>query len=452
MTINHVPSGSYYISESRVLKIEAYLGTCVGLSLYCRRTGIGGVIHLLLPEPSSISGIEQPEKYATTGVPLFVQAMLSTGARRDALTACLAGGALVGPISQQDLDLDIGGRTADVVKSLLAEEGIELQKSETGGFFTCRLSLDMATGHTTIEPAGVNRSADEAAVRAPSISDIGKATEQVKPIPQVALKVMRLIVHQEESISAITDEIRKDQVLAARTLQLANSPLFAAKQTIASLDHAIVFLGQEHLIKLVISAAIQSYFDQSSQGYALCKGGIYHHALGCAHVAEILAKKTQLAEAAMAYTAGLVHDIGKVVLDQYVSNAYPLFYRRVMEQTEDVIHIEKRLFNTDHTEVGFLLACRWSFPDLLADAIRHHHHPGNADKHPELVKIVYLADLLMSRFLTGLEIERLDTSTLSSHLDALGLKIGDFSDLVDAIPSAVFKNASDACLATEYRL
>jgi hypothetical protein len=84
----------------------------------------------------------------------------------------------------------------------------------------------------------------------------------------------------------------------------------------------------------------------------------------------------------------------------------------------------------------------------LADAIRHHHHPANAEKHPELAKIVYLADLLMSRFLTGLEIERLDTHTLSTHLDALGLKIGDFSDLVDAIPSAVFENASDACMAT----
>lgn len=451
MTINHVPSGSYYISESRALKIEAYLGTCVGLSLYCRRTGIGGVIHLLLPEPSSMSGIEQPEKYAITGVPLFVQAMLSTGARRDALTACLAGGALVGPISKQDLDLDIGGRTADVVKSQLAKADIELQKSETGGFFTCRLSLDMATGHTTIEPAGANRLTDAVTVRAPSISDIEQAMEQVKPIPQVALKVMRLVDHPDEGISAITDEIRKDQVLTARTLRLANSALFAAKQTIASLDHAIVFLGRDHLIKLVISAAIQGYFDQSSQGYALCKGGIYHHALGCAHVAEIIAKRTSLTEGTIAYTAGLVHDIGKVVLDQYVSKAYPLFYRRVMERTEDVIHIEKRLFNTDHTEVGFLLANRWSFPDLLADAIRHHHHPGNADKHPELAKIVYLADLLMSRFLTGLEIERIDTRTLSSHLDALGLKIGDFSDLVDTIPSAVFENASDACLATVIR-
>jgi putative nucleotidyltransferase with HDIG domain len=445
--INHVPSGTYYISQSRNEKIEAYLGTCVGLSIYCRTTGIGGVIHLLLPEPNSISGIGQPEKYATTGVPLFIHAVLNSGAKRDTLTACLAGGALVGPISNQDLNLDIGGRTADIVKSLLKNEGIDLQKSETGGFFTCRLSLDMSTGETTIEPAGMNRTTDAVTVRAPSLSEIEQAIEKVKPIPQVALKVMRLVDQPDQSIDDIADEIRKDQVISARTLQLANSVLFAAKKTIASLDHAIVFLGQDHLVKLVISAAIQGYFDQSSQGYALCKGGIYHHALGCAHVAEILAKRTGMAKTAMAYTAGLVHDIGKVVLDQYVGDVYPLFYRRVMERAEDAIKIEKRLFNADHAKVGALLARQWSFPDPLTDAIRHHHHPGSARKHPELAKIVYVADLLMSRFLVGLEIERVDTRTLSSHLDALDLKTSDITDLVDAIPSAVFKNASEACMA-----
>jgi putative nucleotidyltransferase with HDIG domain len=255
---------------------------------------------------------------------------------------------------------------------------------------------------------------------------------------------MRLVDHQEGSIDTIAKEIRKDQVMTARTLRLANSALFAARQTIASLDHAIVFLGQQHLIKLVISAAIQGYFDQSGQGYALCKGGIYHHALGCALIAEILAKRTQLVDPTMAYTAGLVHDIGKVVLDQYITAVYPLFYRRIMEQDEDVIHIEKRLLNIDHTQVGYMLAREWSLPDPLVEAIRHHHYPGHADNHPNLVNIVYLADLLMSRFLTGLEIERLDTQTLSQHLEALGLKISDFTDLVDAIPPVVFETASQA--------
>ena len=447
MTKSHVPSGSFFVSDSRALKIEAYLGTCVGLSLYCQSTGIGGVIHLLLPEPLSTTSIERPEKYATTGVPLFLQALLELGANRKTLTACLAGGALVGPLRKQDLDLDIGGRTVDIVKNHLTQEGIDLQKSETGGFFTCRLSLDMSTGQTTIEPAGMDKPSDTISVRAPSTSEIELAMEQVKPIPQVALKVLRLVDGQDQSIEPIAKEIRKDQVITTRVLQLANSALFAAKQNIASLDHAITFLGQSHLIKLVISAAIRGYFDQSSQGYALCKGGIYHHALGCAHIAEILAKKTQLTEPTMAYTAGLVHDIGKVVLDQYISAAYPLFYRRVMEQTEDIIHIEQRLLSIDHTKVGHMLARQWSLPAVLGDAIRHHHRPDKASDHPILAKVVYLADLLMSRFLTGLEIERLDTQTLSAHLDSLGLRIGDFAGLVDAIPTAVFESSSEACVS-----
>lgn len=447
-TKNHVPSGSYSICASRHHKIEAYLGTCVGLSLHCRNSGIGGVLHLLLPEPSSMSMIDHPEKYATTGVPLFLQALLEAGARRETLSACLAGGALVGPISQQDLDLDIGGRTVDIVKQVLEKENIVLHKSETGGFFTCRLSLDLDTGETAIEPAGLNKLTDSGDIRSPSMSEITTAMEQIKPIPQVALKVMRMVDQQKESMEAIAEEIRKDQVMTARTLQLANSALFAARQTISSLDHAIVFLGQKQLIKLVISAAIQGYFDQSGQGYALCKGGIYHHALGCALIAEILAQRTQAAETTVAYTAGLVHDIGKVVLDQYITAVYPLFYRQIMEQNEDVSHIETRLLNIDHTRVGYMLARQWSLPDPLMDAIRHHHNPCHADTHPNLVKIVYLADLLMSRFLTGLEIERLDTRTLSQHLEALGLKISDFADLVDAIPSVVFETAGQARIST----
>ena len=443
---HHVPSGSFYISDSRTLKIEANLGTCVGLSLYCQSTGIGGIIHLLLPEPLSLTSVDRPEKYATTGLPLFFKAISDAGAKRESMTACLAGGALVGPLSKQELDLDIGGRTVDVVRHLLKNEGIELSRSETGGFFTCCLRLDMETGLADIEPSGVSKFTEEVSFSAPSTSAIKQAMEQVKPIPQVALKVLRMVDNPEQTIDAIAEEIRKDQVITARTLRLANSALFATKQTIASLDHAIAFLGQDRLIKLVISAAIQSYFDQSQQGYALCKGGIYHHALGCAQISEILAKKTEAAEPTVAYTAGLVHDIGKVVLDQYVTAAYPLFYRRVMEQSEDVLHIEQRILRINHTEVGEKLARQWSFPAALVDTVCHHHQPGNAGEYPHLVKIVYLADLLMSRFLTGLEIERLDTHTLSAHLTSLGLRIGDFANLVDAIPTAVFESFSDTCL------
>ena len=189
---------------------------------------------------------------------------------------------------------------------------------------------------------------------------------------------------------------------------------------------------------------MQSFFEQSSLGYSLCKGGLYHHAVGCAQVAEALARKTEKVSPQKAYTAGLLHDIGKVVLDQYVAPAYPLFYRRAMEGSENVQEVEKRLLGTDHTRVGQMLAKQWSFPDSLVHTVRYHHSPGKESPHTLLATVVYLADLLLSRFQIGLEIERLDTETLSDHMAKLDLHTDSFAHLVDLIPSAVFHNTAEA--------
>jgi putative nucleotidyltransferase with HDIG domain len=434
----HVPAGTFHVSEKRPLMLQAFLGTCVGLAMHCDASGVGGIIHLLLPEPATGLAISQPEKYATSGVPLFIDALIAAGAHRDSLSASIAGGALVGPLSRQDLDLDIGGRTVEVVKKILKKENIKIVYSETGGFFTCSVNLNMTSGQVDIEPAGQNKLCTDEQVRTATMEEIKASMKLLKPIPQVALKVMRLLDENKYDIDPIANEIRKDQVITGRMLQLANSAMFAAKKQITSLDHAIVFLGQDMLVKLVLSAAVRGYYEQSMMGYALCKGGIYYHALGCAQVAEMLALKTQREAPAKAYTAGLLHDIGKVVLDQYVASAYPLFYRDILEEGDNMLSIERNRLGMDHTQVGSLLAQQWSFPQALEDVIRHHHHPHRASNYADLSAIVYLADLLMSRFHTGLEIERLETESLGRYLDALGLSHQAFGELVDSIPLTVF--------------
>ena len=433
-----MPSGTFHISEKRPLILQAFLGTCVGLAIHCDTTGVGGIIHLLLPEPTTPLAISRPEKYAASGVPLFIDALIAAGAHRDSLSASIAGGALVGPLSRQDLDLDIGGRTVEVARKMLNDANIMVVHSETGGFFTCCLNLDMTCGQVNIDPAGQSKLSTDEQVHTATKKEIKAAMNALKPIPQVALKVMRLLDENRYDIESIANEIRKDQVITGRMLQLANSAMFAAKKEITSLDHAIVFLGQDMLVKLVLSAAVQGYYEQSMMGYALCKGGIYYHSLGCAQVAEMLALKTQREAPAKAYTAGLLHDIGKVVLDQYVASAYPLFYRDILEEEDNVLSIERNLLGMDHTEVGSLLAQQWSFPGALEEVIRHHHQPHRSDDYNDLSAIVYLADLLMSRFHTGLEIERLETESLGHHLETLGLSHEKLGELVDSIPLTTF--------------
>jgi putative nucleotidyltransferase with HDIG domain len=442
----HVASGSYRVETRKPMLLEAYLGTCVGVALYDPVAGIGGLIHLLLPEPVSPEAPSQPEKYATTGFPIFLKALYAAGASAENTRASIAGGALVGPIDDSDLKLDIGGRTVEKVMQLIENENIKIEKLETGGFFTCHLILDMHSWECRIEPAGFDKLSANADIQIPEPNEISQSIKDLQPIPQVALKILRIINDEFFEIHNLTDEIRKDQVISARTLQLCNSVMFATRKKIESLDHALVMLGNHLLLKFVISASLDNFFNQVESGYSLCKGGLYHHAVGTAVIAEKLAVLSKKVEPSVAYTAGLLHDIGKVVLDQFIHSGFPLFYRELNEKGKNFAEVEKRVFGTDHTEAGLELAQNWSFPESLVETIRYHHQPENARSHKKLVNIVYLADLLMSRFHTGLEIERLNTGPLASRLETIGFSLGSFPELIDHIPLKVLESAPELAL------
>ena len=438
--VRHIAAGCYHVDHTTALVLQASLATCVAVALYDEQAGVGGLIHLLLPEPVSSAPDIQLEKYASTGIPLFLKALYDAGARQNRLKTAIAGGALVGPIVSRDLQLDIGGRTVETVLDCLRLEKIPIEKAETGGFFTCRLSLDMQNWQWRIEPMGMDQPVPAAPVQAPGVDDVDRILSQIQPVPQIALKILRLIDEEECEIGKLAEEICSDQVISAKTLKLCNSAMFARRLKIESLDHALSFLGMDTLVKLVISSAMERFFNICEPGgYSLCKGGLYYHAIGTAITAEKLAVMTGRAKPGTAYTAGLLHDIGKVVLDQYVAAAYPLFYREMADETTDLCQAEKNIFGLDHAQIGSRLARKWSFPESLVDAIGHHHAPESAPGNVELVHIVYLADLLMSRFHSGLELERLETAAFYSILETVGLSIDQFPDMVDLIPAGVFE-------------
>jgi len=445
----HVASGTYYLAKSVPLILKASLGTCVGVALYDQENGIGGIIHLLLDKPPSHAGSFQPEKYAQTGLPVFYNALIDLGASRKNLSAFVAGGALVGPVQEYDLAFDIGGRTTERVMEFLARKRIDIIKSETGGFFTCVLSLNMKTWKCTIEPTGFEQYGLNDRVQISTADEINLSMEKLQPIPQVALKILRIINEDDYEISLLTEEMRKDQILSGLTIKLCNSVYFPNRNTIDSMDHALVYLGQKKLVKFVIVAAIKSFFNQAGMGYSLCKGGIYHHAVGTAIIAEELARATEKVDPSLAYTAGLLHDIGKVVLDQHIQTVLPLFYRQFYEEGKCSLEVEKSIFGIDHQDAGSTLAQRWSFPQSLIETIKHHHQPENATQYKPLTHTIYLADLLMSRFYVGLELERLNTDALAGRLEVLGFSINSFSDIVDMIPVKALEASSNMALTSD---
>jgi putative nucleotidyltransferase with HDIG domain len=443
VTRYHVAAGSRYCGKSQPLVLQAFLGTCVGVALYDRTSGVGGLIHLLLPEQVTPQSAFQPEKYASTGLPMLIEDLKAHGAIVENLRAAVAGGALVGPVSAQDLNLDIGGRTTELVKKILSQNGITIDKEETGGFFTCCLNLDMGTWETVIAPAGNEKLTETAEAVAFTREDIAKTIAGLRPIPQVALKILRIIGDEDYDISAVAGEVRQDQVISAKTLQLCNSAMFTRVKRVTSIDQALIRLGQTLFAKLVISASVDTFYDQSVQGYSLCRGGLYRHAIGTAVLAETLARFTAVISPDTAYAAGLLHDIGKVVLDQYIDSSYPLFYRQIQHSELDLLAIEDHIFHTNHAAVGCELAEKWLFPDSITQVITHHHFPENATTDRELVHIIYLADLLLSRFNTGVEVDRLDARGLAERLAVIGLSTDRLPEVIDAIPASVFESSGD---------
>jgi putative nucleotidyltransferase with HDIG domain len=321
---------------------------------------------------------------------------------------------------------------------ILNKEGIRLKSSETGGFFSCTLNLNMDTFETSIVPVHDKPLPSNIPFQIPTSAEIKATVDNLQPIPQVALKIIRLLNEDQCDINAVSREIRQDQVIVAKVLKLCNSPMFAGKVKIDSLNNALLLLGESLLIRTIVTASAATFYNQSDSGYSLCKGGLYHHAIGTAVIAESIAAMTGKAPPSTAYTAGLLHDIGMVVLDQYLTSASPFFYRALQKKNSSMLEVEKKMLGVDHCEVGKALAIRWHLPATLSDSIYYHHSPETMKHDAELPHIVYLADLIMSRFHSGLEIEWLDTYNLESRMKLLGRSLSDLPDLVGRLPIDVF--------------
>ena len=281
MRIYTVASGSYMVSRKKPDIMCAYLGSCVGVTLFDPEAGIGGLIHLLIPEPPSMDLTWNPEVSAATGMPIFIDALCKQGAEKERLQACIAGGALMDPLSQADLTLDIGGRTAEMAQQILQNEKIPIRKIEVGGCFCCRLSLDLTTWETTIEPYAMpapTAAADH--FTRPTAEQLDEVIEELIPVPQIALKIIRMIDDETFSFRDVSKEVAQDQVLSARIIRMCNSVSVNPGMKVDSIDKALLRIGEKNLMLLALSFSAQNFISHARRGYSLCKGGIFHHAVG----------------------------------------------------------------------------------------------------------------------------------------------------------------------------
>jgi putative nucleotidyltransferase with HDIG domain len=213
------------------------------------------------------------------------------------------------------------------------------------------------------------------------------------PFPAVAMKALRLMSRKDSRLRELHDVIRADQAFSSEILRLVNSPLFPFPTAITSTMQATMLLGFERVQALAVTIGIRAYLRDSLELPVL--RGCWRHSLACAIIAEHLSRVILVDKDAL-FTAGIMHDIGRLALAVCRRHEYAGFLHSTELEPCDVLARERELFGIDHCQAGEFLIAAWNLPpEFAAIAARHHDAPtGKCDMLSIIRLACSLADVL----------------------------------------------------------
>ncbi len=221
-------------------------------------------------------------------------------------------------------------------------------------------------------------------------SDLKKIIMDTKSLPTLPGVINKLNALSNDSKSSVKEMARivsADQVLSARILRLANSPSYGFYK-VSTISNAMILLGVNVVKSLALSSSIFEIMEKNSVG-------LWEHSLGAATAAGIIARKLGLPEAEEIATAGLLHDIGKVIIGLKCSEQMVEIRHRIRQDNLYSSEAERQVLDTDHSEVGGWLSKSWYLPEKLSEPIACHHDVATSEEHRVKTSVVHLADVLI---------------------------------------------------------
>jgi len=211
--------------------------------------------------------------------------------------------------------------------------------------------------------------------RTGQLNSIVMSTRDLPAMPQVASKVLELSSDPNTSASQLQQVISDDQAMTARILKIANSAMYSCSRKIKTLTDAIVMLGFNSIRSLVVTSAARNLYNTKTNRTGLKERLLWEHSIGTAFACRFLAERHHPALMEEAFLAGLMHDIGKLVLNLREPDRFDEIVQIVYNENRPFAETEHEVFGFDHTHVGALLVNKWKLSPLLEEVIRNHHNP-----------------------------------------------------------------------------
>lgn len=265
-----------------------------------------------------------------------------------------------------------------------------------------------------------------------SMDEVIAKIDELPAIPALVMRALELIDDPRSHVNQLAEVLSSDQALTAKILRLANSAYYSFPRKIATITDAIVILGFSTLKSLIIAASTYNLLNREVEGYGLAQGELWKHSISCAMTARLLARRIRYRFPETAFVAGLLHDIGKVVLNTYMKKEFEEILKYVEEKQVPFMKAEKEIIGFDHAEIGAKVAEKWNFPEELVEAIRYHHEPEaveNKTKEANLVDITHLSDAIVLMMGFGLGVDGLMYPIEEGAVERAGITMEDLNEI-----------------------
>lgn len=218
-------------------------------------------------------------------------------------------------------------------------------------------------------------------------------SENLPTLPEVVTKVLKLVENPDANLKELEKAVESDSALTAKILKVANSPFYGGA-SVATASRAISVIGMSAMRTLVVSLSYRQMIGNATTTEAFDKLEYWKHSLATATAAKVLAKLKVPAKAEEVYVAGMMHDVGMLVLDRFM----PMAFDQVITMARDTgvpLHLaEQEEWEWDHATVGALLAERWGISKMVRHAIEFHHCPEDDGDYYDTTVLISAADVL----------------------------------------------------------
>lgn len=227
-----------------------------------------------------------------------------------------------------------------------------------------------------------------------SASDLVKDISGLVTLPEVYLHINRVVEDPNCATADIAKAVSKDPSFTLRLLKIANSALYSFPSSIDSVTKAVSIIGTSQIRNLALSmSAVRSFAGLPNE--LISMENFWRHSLLCALVARNLAKAARRCDPDALFTAGLLHDIGELVLFNRLPEQSREALLLVLDDLDElpVYEAERQLMGLDHTDVGGELARQWQLPPLLEECIAYHHDIEKAQRYPREAALIHIANI-----------------------------------------------------------